>query len=72
MATEYLDSGNDDGSTIGRSSSSKLGFFGLSTPVVRPAIVAIATATATTTLNELKINRLYTALRSLNLIATNG
>ena len=72
MATEYLDSGNDDGSTIGRSSSSKLGFFGLTTPVVRPAITAVATATATTTLNEKKINRLYVALRALNLIATNG
>jgi hypothetical protein len=72
MATEYLDSGNDDGATIGRSSTSKLGFYGLSTPIVRPAITAVATATATTTLNEKKINRLYVALRALNLIATNG
>ena len=72
MATEYLDSGNDDGSTIGRSKTSKLGFYGLSAPVVQPSITAVATATATTTLNEKKINRLYTALRALNLINTGG
>lgn len=72
MAVEYLGTGNDDGMIIGRSSTAKLGFYGLSTAIVRPSITAVGTGTATTTLNETKIDRLYTALRNLGLIATNG
>lgn len=71
--TEYEQAGYNapGGLQIGKSSTEKVGFFG-ATPVVRPAITAVATATATTTLNETKINRLYTALRNIGLIATNG
>lgn len=72
MAVRYLDDGNDDGTVIGQASTSKLGFFGLATPIVQPAITAVATATATTALNETKIDRLYAALRSLGLINTGG
>jgi hypothetical protein len=72
MAVEYLGSGNDDGVNLGRSTTDKIGFYGLTTPIVQPAITAVATATATTALNEKKINRLYTALRALNLINTGG
>jgi hypothetical protein len=72
MAVEYLGSGNDDGVNFGRSTTDKIGFYGLTTPIVQPSITAVATATATTTLNEKKINRLYTALRALNLINTGG
>ena len=72
MAVTYLDEGNDDGTVLGQASTSKLGFYGLATPIVQPSITAVATGTATTTLNETKINRLYTALRSLGLINTGG
>jgi hypothetical protein len=72
MAVEYLGSGNDDGVNMGRSSTDKIGFYGLTTPIVRPAITAVATATATTALNETKIDRLYTALRNLGIIDTSG
>ncbi len=72
MAVEYLGSGNDDGVNFGRSSTDKIGFYGLTTPIVQPAMTAVATATATTTLNELKINRLITALRNLGLVTTGG
>jgi hypothetical protein len=72
MAVEYLGSGNDDGVNLGRSTTDKIGFYGLTTPIVQPSITAVATATATTALNEKKINRLYTALRALNLINTGG
>ena len=68
---EYLGSNASGGMMIGSASTEKVGFFG-TTPVVRPSITAVATATATTTLNETKINRLYTALRSIGIIATNG
>ena len=72
MAVEYLGTGNDDGVNFGRSTTDKIGFYGLTTPIVQPSITAVATATATTALNETKINRLYAALRALNLINTGG
>lgn len=59
------------GAQVGQSATEKVGFFG-ATPVVQPAITAVATATATTALNETKINRLYAALRSIGLINTGG
>ena len=48
MAVRYLDDGNDDGTNFGQSSSSKIGFYGLTTPIVQPALTAaITTAVAT-------------------------
>ena len=73
MAVEYVPgSNNDDGVNFGTASTSKIGFYGLTTPIVRPSITAVGTATATTTLNETKIDRLYTALRNIGLIDTGG
>lgn len=72
MAVEYLGSGNDDGVNFGRATTDKIGFYGLTTPIVQPSITAVTTATATTALNETKIDRLYAALRALNLINTAG
>lgn len=71
--TEYEQAGYNapDGLQVGKASTEKVGFFG-ATPVVQAAITAVATATATTTLNETKIDRLYTALRTLGLINTGG
>lgn len=68
---EYVGSSVSGGVCLGQSATEKVGFFG-TTPVVQPAITAVATATATTTLNETKINRLYTALRNIGLITTGG
>lgn len=59
------------GAQVGKSSTEKVGFFG-AIPVVQVAVTAVATATATTALNETKINRLYTALRTLGFINTGG
>lgn len=70
MAVEYLGSGNDDGVLLGRSSTDKIGFYGLATPIVRPSVTWPNTGTATTALNELKCNRLMAALVALNLIVT--
>lgn len=72
MAVRHLSDGNDDGTNFGQSSTDKIGFYGLTTPIARPSITAVATATATTALNETKIDRLYTALRNLGLIDTGG
>lgn len=67
----YLSDGRPDGAMLGNAAADKVGFFG-TTPVIQQAITAVATATATTALNETKINRLYTALRTLGLITTGG
>ena len=72
MGIQQLDDGSDDGTLLGRAATSKIGFYGLTTPVVRPSITAVGTTTATTALNETKIDRLYTALRSIGLIDTGG
>lgn len=37
MAVEYLGTGNDDGTIFGRSTTAKLGFYGLATAIVQPA-----------------------------------
>ena len=38
MANEYLGTGNDDGVVLGRSTSHKIGFYGLATPIVQPSV----------------------------------
>ena len=68
---EQVTYNSPSGAQVGSSSTEKIGFFG-ATPVVQVAVTAVATGTATTTLNETKINRLYTALRTLGLINTGG
>jgi hypothetical protein len=48
MAIEQLTNGNPDGSLIGRSDD-KLGFYGLTTPIVKPTLTL---TTGTTTANN--------------------
>ena len=70
MATyESVTYGSPDGAHIGSSATEKVGFWGV-TPVVQPSVTAVGTATATTALNETKINRLYAALVSCGIIVT--
>ena len=47
MAVKYVDDGNDDGTNFGRSGD-KLGFYGLTTPIVKPALTAAVTTVAAT------------------------
>lgn len=47
MAVEYLDKGNDDGTCFGKATTSKIGFYGLATPIVQPTLTLTATASAT-------------------------
>jgi len=44
MAVEYLGTGNDDGVNLGRSSTDKIGFYGLATPVSKRSGSAQATS----------------------------
>ncbi len=72
MAVEFLGIGEDDGVNFGRSATDLIGFYGLTTPIARPAITAVGTTTATTALNETKIDRLYAALVNLGIVDTSG
>jgi hypothetical protein len=67
---ENIGDGSSSGANVFQSGE-KGAFFG-STPIVQPSITAVGTTTATTALNETKINRLYTALVNLGLINTAG
>lgn len=69
MAVEYLGTGNDDGVVLGRSATDKVGFYN-KTPVAQPSVTWPNTGTATTTLNETKVNRIMAALVNLGLIVT--
>lgn len=54
---------------VGASATSKVGFFGTA-PIVQPSVTWPNTATATTTINETKVNRLMAALVALGIIVT--
>ena len=71
MGVMYLGDNNPDGMCVGLTATEKVAFFG-STPVVQQAMTAVATTTATTALNETKIDRLITALSNLGLVTTGG
>lgn len=58
-----------EGMTVGQSATDKIGFFG-ATPIVKPSVTWPNTGTATTTLNETKVNRIMAALVNLGLIVT--
>lgn len=66
MAINQLGDGNPDGVQL---PDTKAGFFG-ATPVAQPSVTWPNTGTATTALNETKVNRLMAALVSLGLIVT--
>lgn len=66
---ERVDYGSADGCQLGGAATDKVGFYG-ATPVARPSVTWPNTGTATTTLNETKVNRLMAALVTLGLIVT--
>ncbi len=69
MPIQHLTDLNPQGSLMGQSSTDKIGFYGLTTPIVRPSVTAAA-LTATTATNELGLKRLSKALANLGLIVT--
>ena len=48
MAVEYLGTGNDDGVNFGKSTD-KIGFYGLTAPIVKPSFTAAAITTVLST-----------------------
>ncbi len=70
MGIKQLSDGGPDGSLFGQSATDKIGFYGLTTPIVRPTLTAVTTSAATTTLNETRITRIQTVLANLGLVTT--
>lgn len=72
MALKELSDGSPDGTRLGQSSTDKIGFFGLSTPVVRATCTLAAALTAGTTTPAniaAAVDELHAALAAYGLIA---
>lgn len=70
---KQLSDGGPDGTLLGQSSTDKLGFYGLTTPIARPSVTwATAATTVTTSLVDVvnNLNRLRAALVNLGLLVT--
>jgi hypothetical protein len=67
MALKELSDGGPDGTRLGQSSTDKIGFYGLATPIARPATVTDATD-ATTAITA--VNTVIDRLQALGLIAS--
>ncbi len=70
MAVEHLTKLNDDGTLFGQSTADKIGFYGLTTPIIQPVITL--TTTATTTVLKVRAARVEAALVALGLVSTGG
>jgi hypothetical protein len=73
MANEYLGTGNDDGVVLGRSSTDKIGFYGLTTPIVRRSGAAQATSNVgTASSTALDTNTKAALIEIMNTLAALG
>jgi hypothetical protein len=67
MAAEVVGNGNPDGTVLGRSSSEKIGFYGVASPVAQQSLEQQST-TKTTTQLRAELSALQNALAALGLI----
>jgi hypothetical protein len=68
MAVKELSDGGPDGTRLGQSSTDKLGFYGLATPIVRPSAGTAITTGATETATIALVKVLRASLVALGLI----
>lgn len=67
MSVNYVGTGNDDGVDFGQSTTAKIGFYGLATPIVQPTLtLGEGTDTVTLTADMVAIKA---ALVALGLVA---
>jgi len=65
---KQLSDGDDAGTVLGQDSSDKVGFYGLSPPIVKASVTAAMTASSTTTQLETTLDAIGNALHNLGLI----
>jgi hypothetical protein len=68
MAATQLSDGNVEGTALGQSSTDKLGFYGLATPIVRPSVATAITTGATETATISLVRSIRLALVNLGLV----
>ena len=69
MATvQQLSDGGPDGTLLGQSSTDKIGFYGLTTPIVRPSVATAITTGATETATISLVRSIRLALVNLGLV----
>ena len=66
MAVDHVTKLNDDGTNFGQSASDKIGFYGLTTPIVK--VTVTLGAGTTTTLLKADVLGIATALHNLGII----
>jgi hypothetical protein len=68
MALKELSDKGPDGTRLGQSSTDKLGFYGLATPIVRPSVATAITTGATETATISLVRSIRLALVNLGLV----
>ena len=69
MAVDYVDKGTDDGANFGRSDG-KMGFYGLTTPIVKPALTVTIVSASTILTVAAGLTDLNAAIASLGILTT--
>lgn len=69
MALKELSDGGPEGTRLGQSSTDKVGFYGLATPIVQPSVATAITTTATETATISLVRSIRLALVNLGLVA---
>lgn len=73
MANEYLGTGNDDGTWLGRSASDKIGFYNVSAAVSQRAAAAQATSViGTASSTDVTSNLMAAIIEIMNTLAATG
>lgn len=68
MAKKQLSDAGSEGTVLGQSSTDKLGFYGLATPIVRPSVATAITTGATETATISLVRSIRLALVNLGLV----
>jgi len=68
MAKLQVSDGGPDGAVFGQSSTDKIGFYGLTTPIVRPSVATAITTGATETATISLVRSIRLALVNLGLV----
>ena len=67
---KQLSDGGPDGALFGQSATDKIGFYGLTTPIVRPSVATAITTGATETATISLVRSIRLALVNLGLVTT--
>ncbi len=67
---DYIGKGNPDGFNIGRSDD-KIGFYGLTTPIVQASLALTATATTTANNGTISMGAIVTDLKAIKAVLVN-